>query len=234
MVRAQGGRQGAGTAVANDFQGDGLTRAAHYQLHGLFPTVQGYTVDGGHDISVQHTRYGGRAGHSRGDLAADPLHRGGQFGGTGVPEQAEQQQERGQEVERHPGQHHHRLLPEGLLPIRAARVDRVDLLADTHAGDPHVAAEQEHLHTEFGLSAAERPQSRPEAEEELGGLHSGGAGRPVVTGLVHDDERRDGHHHHYSADQTPLLYRRSTAERAARRAARSASITTPIEVASIA
>ena len=91
-------------------------------------------------------------------------------------------------------------------PERAGLVGGVDLLHGVHPDDAHVAAERERLRAVLGLATAERPQTRPEAEEELGGLHPRALGGEEVPELVEhheeddaddDDQRRatPGHEH---------------------------------------
>ena len=47
------------------------------------------------------------------------------------------------------------------------------------------------LHAVLGLAAPEAPEPRPEAEEELGGLHARSAGGDVVAELVEEDRDQD-------------------------------------------
>ncbi len=83
-----------------------------------------------------------------------------------------------------------------LSTIGTGLVGRIDLLAVVHADDPDVAAERQRLHAVLRLAATERPDSRPEAEEELADLHARAPGGDVVTGLVEHDHRDDPHDQH--------------------------------------
>ena len=50
---------------------------------------------------------------------------------------------------------------------------------------------RDRLDAVLGLAATERPQARPEADEELGGLHARAAGGDEVPGLVEHDHEDD-------------------------------------------
>ena len=77
------------------------------------------------------------------------------------------------------------------LAVGAGLVGGIDLLEVGHADDAHVAAGGDRLHAVLGLAAAERPEARPEADEELGDLHARALGRPVVAELVEHDHEDD-------------------------------------------
>ena len=75
----------------------------------------------------------------------------------------------------------------GAVPERAGLVGRVDLLEVGHPDDADVAAGGDRLHAVLGLAPPERPEARPEADEELGDLHARALGGDVVAGLVEHD-----------------------------------------------
>ena len=105
----------------------------------------------------------------------------------------EEQHEGDDQVDGDPGEDHGEALPGRALAERAGLVGRVDLFHVGHADDAHVAAGGDRLHAVLGLAPGERPEARPEPEEELGDLHARALGRPVVAELVE-------HHHEDDAD----------------------------------
>src|SRR5439155_19013718 len=88
------------------------------------------------------------------------------LGDSPAHDHREEEHERDEEVDGDAGDHNLHPVAVATLAIRARLVLRVDLLEVAHPDDAHVAAEWERLHAVLGLAASERPQSRPEPEEE--------------------------------------------------------------------
>ena len=68
---------------------------------------------------------------------------------------------------------------------------RGNLLLRVHAGDLHVAAERDRFDPVLGLAALERPDRRPEEEEEALDPHPRRLGGDEVAGLVEDDQQAE-------------------------------------------
>src|SRR6202451_1209138 len=93
-------------------------------------------------------------------------------------------------------------------------------------GVPKKGADRQALDAVLGLAARGRPQGRPEADEELGGLHAELLGSQEVPGLVQDHRDQDGHHEDDHTEQethpavSPSLRRRRVIESARCQSAR--------------
>jgi hypothetical protein len=92
-------------------------------------------------------------------------------------------------------------VPVRLGPVGPLLVGGVDLLHVAHADDADVAARRDGLDAVLGLAPAERPQPRPEAQEELGDLHARPFGHDEMAELVEHDHPDDGHQHPDGAGQ---------------------------------
>ena len=135
-----------------------------------------------------------QAGLRGGTARDDRADRGARaFGDAATDDHHEEQQERDEQVHGDTREHDLHAIAVAALPVGAGLVFGIDLFEAAHADDPHVAAERERLHAVLGLSALERPQARPEPEEELGDLHARALRGDVVAGLVE-------HHHEHDAD----------------------------------
>ncbi len=79
-----------------------------------------------------------------------------------------------------------------LLAISATEVRFGHFLQWIHTDDPDVSPEGNRLDPVFGLAPLERPNSRTEAKEELGGLDSDQLGGEEMAELVGGYEEDDG------------------------------------------
>ena len=91
-----------------------------------------------------------------------------------------------------PGQRHRHLPGVALGPVGPRLVTLGHLVEVVHADDPHVGTGRDALDAVLGLALLERPDPRPETDEELGHLHSRPLGGQVVTELVHEDHEHEG------------------------------------------
>src|SRR5690606_30771499 len=151
----------------------------------------GGPVDGDDPVAYADVGRGGGGGDTVASLddVGDHRDRLADAGGDDGPEEHDEGHE---EVHPDAGEDHHRLLPERLLPVGAADVLGGHLLEGVHPDDADVPAGGDRLDAVFGLPPLDRPQLRPEPEEELGGFHAGGFGSEEVAGLVCHHEQGDG------------------------------------------
>ena len=134
---------------------------------------------------------------SSGGGAAEPLgERAVARARRAMRERDEEQHERLEEVHDRAGRRHEQPLRVRLLAVGAGLVlGRRRRLEVAHPDDADVGAERDALDAVLGLAALERPDLRPEAEEELGDLHARPLGGEVVAELVQEDHHDEGGDH---------------------------------------
>src|SRR5207342_1730829 len=110
--------------------------------------------------------------------------------GVGEVDEEENRESKGN-VHRRAGGDDDDPLPDRLSVVGAVLVLRRHLLLRVHAGDFHVAAKWDRFDPVLGFTPFERPQGRPEEEEEALDPHPGRLRGDVVPTLVEDDQQRE-------------------------------------------
>jgi hypothetical protein len=158
------------------------------------PLGGGLARNGNDHVTLDESGLGGRRRGAVVEGGYNGCHLGGDLADAACQNHPGKDQVGDQEVHTDPGQHNDRLRPERLLPVGASEVGWTHLFKRIHPDDPNVATEGNQLDAVFRLSFTDRPQLRPEAEEELGRLHLGRLGGNEMPGLVghhEEDDRED-------------------------------------------
>ena len=103
----------------------------------------------------------------------------------------EEDREGEDDVDRRAGADHDDPLPDRLFVVAAVLFPRRQLVVGVHAADLHVAARGDRGDPVLGLAPFDRPDLRPEEEEEPLDPHPGRLGGEEVPRLVEDDQQRE-------------------------------------------
>ena len=171
-------------AAALDRQIDGLTRAVLDAAHKVGPRRNRRAVDGQHAVAVPEARLCRRL--AREHRAEDRL--GTRRADAGEEEDAEEQEQRQDEIHDGAREDHDHARTHGFLAVAAAA--RVVLLG-VHAGDVVEAAERDRADGVHRLAALEAHELRAKADGKLVDAHARHLRRGKVTELMDEDEQAE-------------------------------------------